>query len=84
MLLYLCFFILFFLCFVWKKKNCFKGVSIKKKASFMYTLAIYLCLVLLFSVDLFYSSDASAFINFIWGICIMFVHIFFFNFYRLF
>lgn len=63
-----------------RKENCFKGVSIKKKASFMYTLAIYLCLVLLFSVHLFYSSDVSAF-KFIWGICIMLcLYIFFFNF----
>lgn len=79
------FYFVFFMFCMRRKENCFKGVSIKKKASFMYTLAIYLCLVLLFSVDLFYSSDASAFINFIWGICIMLcLYIFFFNFYRLF
>lgn len=67
-----------FLCFVWEKRNCLKGVCSKKKASFMYTLAIYLLFCVAMSLDLFYSSDASAFYKFYLGICIMFVHISFF------
>lgn len=72
-----------FLCFVWERRNCFEGVS-SQKESLLYVYTGYLfvfCVVI--SRDLFYSSDASAFINFIWGFALR-LYIFLFNFYRLF
>lgn len=65
-----------FLCFVRERRNCFEGVS-SQKESLLYVYTGYLfvfCVVI--SRDLFYSSDASAFINFIWGFALR-LYIFF-------
>lgn len=78
MLLYLCFFILF-LCFVWEKRDCLKGVCSQKSLLYVYTGYLFVFCVAI-SLDLFYSSDASAFYKFYLGICILFVHISFFIF----
>lgn len=53
MLLYLCFFLFFGSVMYGKIRNCLKGVYMGTKNSKMCTLAIYLCLVLLYSLDLF-------------------------------
>lgn len=53
------------------EKKLFERSVFSKKASFMYTLAIYLCFVLLFHWIYFILPMHQPFL-----ICIMFVHIF--------
>lgn len=85
MLLYLCFFNLF-LCFVWEKRNCLKGVC-SQKSLLMYTLAIYLCFVLLFHWIYFILPMHLPFINFVWGfaLCLyIFLFLIFIDYFKIF
>lgn len=53
--------------------------SLKESLLYVYTGYLFVFCVAI-SLDLFYSSDASAFINFIWGFALC-LYIFFFHFF---
>lgn len=83
MLLYLCFFNFVFMFCMGEKKLFERSVFLKKMHPYVYTGYLFVFCVAI-SLDLFYSSDASAYYKFYLGICILFVHISFLIFYRLF